>query len=56
MRDASWEFHGFITKHGCLTFATLNLFQNSWIVIGFGLDCQSTLKRGFGFGLSITVL
>ena len=24
-----------------------------WIVIGFGLDCQSILKSGCGFGLSI---
>jgi hypothetical protein len=25
-------------------------------VIGFGLDCQSILKSGFGFGLTITYL
>ena len=27
-----------------------------WIVIGFGLDCQSILKSGFRFGFSITNL
>ena len=25
-------------------------------MIGFGLDCQSVLKSGFGFGLTITYL
>jgi len=30
--------------------------KNSLIVIWFGLDCQSILKIGFGYGLSITYL
>ena len=30
--------------------------KSSWIVIGFGLDCQSILKIGFGFGFSIIYL
>ena len=38
----------FITKHGCLTLVTINLFQNSWITIAFGLDCQSHFCDGFG--------
>jgi len=56
MRDVSWELRAFISKHGCLIFGTLNLLQKSCIVIGFGLDWQSTLKSGCGFGLSITFL
>jgi len=39
-----------------LIFAALNFSKSSWIVIGFGLDCQSNLKSGFGFGFSIIYL
>ena len=38
-------------KHLCklfLMFAAFHFFSSSWIVIGFGLDCQSILKSGFG--------
>jgi len=31
--------------HGHLIFSALNLFQKSWIVIGFGLACQSILQN-----------
>jgi hypothetical protein len=34
-------------------FAVFYFLSSSWIVIGFGLDCQSILKSGFGFGFSI---
>jgi hypothetical protein len=41
-RDVSWEFYDCIIKLGLLISAVLYLFsKNSWIVIGFGLDCQS---------------
>ncbi len=30
--------------------------KKTWIVIGFGLDCQSILRIGFGIGLTITYL
>ena len=46
-------------KHLCkilLMFAAFHFFSSSWIVIGFGLDCQSILKSGFGFGFKITFL
>jgi hypothetical protein len=33
-----------------LMFAAFHFFSSRWIVIGFGLDCQSILKSGFGFG------
>jgi hypothetical protein len=35
-------------------FAVIEYFFSFWIVIG--LDCQSVLKSGFGFGLTITYL
>ena len=41
-------------KHLCkilLMFAAFHFFSSSWIVIGFGLDCQSILKSGFGFSI-----
>ncbi len=34
----------------------ISFSKNSWIVIGFGLDCQSIYKIRFGFGLPITYL
>ncbi len=33
-----------------LMFAAFHFFSSRWIVIGFGLDCQSILKSGFRFG------
>ena len=39
-------------KYNCKQKYLKNIFFH-WIVIGFGLDCQSILKSGFGFGLSI---
>jgi hypothetical protein len=42
---------------GFFMFAAIYYFLlSSWIVIGFGLDCQSILKSGFGFGFSIAFL
>jgi hypothetical protein len=37
-------------------FAVFYFLSSSWIVIGFGLDCQSILKSGFGFGFTIIFL
>jgi len=54
VRDGSWEFLGFITKCGCLILNSLILFQNTWIVIGFGCNCKSILKSGIQFGFLIT--
>jgi hypothetical protein len=36
--------------------AAIYFLSRSWIVIEFGLDCQSFLKREFRFGFSITFL
>jgi len=31
MRDVSWEFQGFITKHDCLIFASLRKSFPKWL-------------------------
>jgi len=64
MRDVSWQFQGFIIKHGHLIFAVLYLFPKivgfwldlDWIVNPFwkldlDLDCQSHICVGFGLDL-----
>ena len=48
-------FQNFNTKleNWCLKINKREKDVLSWIVMGFELDCQSILKSGFGFGLSI---
>jgi len=55
IRDASWVMVSSL-KWPFHIYCPFSFSKDSWIVIGFGLDCQSILKIGFGFGLSIKYL